>query len=185
MINLSSTQHPEPPVLLATTPDFSVWYKPPLILSQGSNFGDHLSLLRIAEKTLKPKDGPYLVHRLDREASGLMLLAHSKKSAASLSGQFQNHKVKKIYKTRVYGLLSKVKAPLEIRDPIDGKPALSIVTVVANNFDRNTTDLIVEIKTGRYHQIRRHLSMIGHPVCNDCRYGKKKKYPGSASFMRD
>ena len=66
----------EPAVLLADERHFSLWYKPPGMLSQGNEWGDHLSLLRFAEQQLGNR-AVFLIHRLDREASGLLLLAHS------------------------------------------------------------------------------------------------------------
>ena len=169
---------PVQPLLLDAAIDYSIWYKPPLLLSQGSDYGDHLSLLRIAEKSLNLKSGPFLVHRLDREASGLILLAHSKKSAASLSEQFRNRSVRKIYRVKVYGMISGRNCTFEVNAPLDGKKASSKFTVVSCDSENQTTDLKVEITTGRYHQIRRHLSSIGYPIYNDCRYAKKNLIQG-------
>lgn len=68
--------------------EYSVWIKPPGLLAQGTKYGDHCSLMRQAELFFEAKRYIFLVHRLDREASGLMLIAHMKKTAALLSELF-------------------------------------------------------------------------------------------------
>ena len=79
---------PQSSVCLDDRIHYTVWYKPPGLLAQGTAFGDHCSLARQAE-LLFPSRPSFLVHRLDREAEGLMLLAHSRAAAAKLSELFQ------------------------------------------------------------------------------------------------
>ncbi|MBK8287399.1 MAG: RNA pseudouridine synthase [Cellvibrionales bacterium] len=86
---------PPTPTLVCDENQYSVWYKPAGLLSQGSKQGDHCSLLRIVEQTMNRKT--FLVHRLDREANGLMLVAHTEKAAAALSGLFQKNRIDKYY----------------------------------------------------------------------------------------
>ncbi len=70
---------------------FSVWFKPAGLLTQGNQWGDHLSLMRQAERALgRPV---WLVHRLDRETPGLVVLAHHRQAAGRLSKQFQQRGV--------------------------------------------------------------------------------------------
>src|SRR5208282_5140229 len=64
---------------------YSVWYKPSGLLSQGTKYGDHCSLVRYAELFFGPSRESFLVHRLDREVSGLVLLAHTRDAAARFS----------------------------------------------------------------------------------------------------
>src|SRR5690554_7012484 len=74
-------RQPEEPELLENKGRYTVWVKPHGLLSQGSQWGDHCSLLRLAETELnKPC---FLVHRLDRDAAGIMLIAHDGKAAAA------------------------------------------------------------------------------------------------------
>ena len=75
---------PEAPRLIADESDYSVWFKPFGVLSQGSRWGDHCAMTRCAEKALSPERPALVVHRLDRAATGLMLLAHRKRAAALL-----------------------------------------------------------------------------------------------------
>ena len=149
--------------------DYSIWFKPSGLLTQGTNFGDHSTLLRQAELYYKLKRKVYPVHRLDREAEGLVMIAHSGYAAAQLSRLFAEHKVVKRYRVEVFGLPEKSEGVIE--DPIDGRPAVSRYRVIALNPEEGSSTLLVEIETGRMHQIRRHLAGAGLPVMGDPRYG--------------
>jgi len=166
--------YPDNAVCVADHDQYSVWYKPAGLLTQGTNYGDHVSVMRQAELFFSPRRDVFLVHRLDREAKGLVLLAHSRYAAAKLSALFQRSEVEKHYRVEVLGDLSG-KTRGAIDRPLDGKDALTTFEVVSYDSAANTTVLDVEIKTGRLHQIRRHLSMIGFPVMGDPRYGRGNK----------
>ena len=160
-------RQPEEPELLENKGRYTVWFKPHGLLSQGSQWGDHCSLLRLAETELnKPC---FLVHRLDGDAAGIMLIAHDGKAAAALSQLFSGRTMTKIYRARVTGNL--VADDLRIDTPLDGKAAVSRVTTLTYDADSDTTALEVRIETGRKHQIRRHLSGIDHPIVGDKLYG--------------
>ena len=162
-------QVPAEAVLIADEGDYSVWFKPPGMYSQGSKWGDHCSLPRWAEQHLKPQRNAYIVHRLDRAASGLMLLAHSKAAAASMSGLFRDRGMIKRYRVRVRGRFPGETRCIEM--PLDGRPARSRVVRLAYDEDRDQSLLDVNIETGRKHQIRRHLAGMGFPVVGDRLYG--------------
>lgn len=147
--------------------EWGLWYKPQGLLSQGTEFGDHCSILRQIEKA---KNKAWLVHRLDREAAGLMLFAYTKNAARVFSELWQKHEVRKFYKVEVLGQLT---APGEIVLELDAKSARTTYTILETG--PHTTKLLVEIHTGRLHQIRRHLEMIGHPVLGDPKYGVGNK----------
>ncbi len=155
---------------------YSIWYKPPGLLTQGSWWGDHCSLARQAELALGGKREIFVVHRLDREADGLVLLAHDKNAAARLSALFQGRSVEKRYRVSVLGDVATA-AGREgvIEAPLDGKAALSRYRVEEYDKEANVTRLQVQIETGRKHQIRRHLDVLGHPVMGDPRYGRGNK----------
>ncbi len=158
------------PECIAHDKNYSIWNKPAGLLSQGTRYGDHCSLLRVAEKKLECSS-LFLVHRLDREARGLVLLAHNKDAAARFSELFRSGKIEKKYRAVVNGLLAEEGEILNIHNTIDGKPAHTIITVTAHDKEQRRTIIDIHLKTGRYHQIRRHLSGIGHPLIGDYRYG--------------
>ena len=155
--------------------EWGLWYKPQGLLSQGTDYGDECTILRQVEKI---KGKSYLVHRLDREAHGLMLLAYSQKAAGAFSLLWQKSEVKKFYKVEVLGnIAEKFSAGGEIHLPLDGKEAKTTFTILKN--DVNSSVLLVQIHTGRLHQIRRHFDLIGFPVMGDPKYGKgNKNYEG-------
>lgn len=149
---------------------YSVWVKPANMVSQGSVYSDHLSLLRIVEQILNRSC--FLVHRLDREVHGLVLIAHTVQAAAAFSAYFRDNRIQKRYQAFVLGHLLHA---LDIDTPIDGKRALTYCQ--PQFFDENTNQTLVNIsiETGRRHQIRKHLASVGHPIMGDPLYGKGNK----------
>ena len=162
---------PAEPTLVADVGDYSVWNKPYGLRSQGSKWGDHCTVVRWAERHLQPERPAFTVHRLDRAASGLMLVAHSKSMAATLSQLFRSRKVEKRYLAYVNGDLSGQANPLRVDKPIDGKRAVSEIVFEEVSADKSQSLVEVRIETGRKHQIRRHLADLGHPVIGDRLYG--------------
>lgn len=151
--------------------EWGLWYKPPGLLSQGTDFGDHCSILRQVEKA---KGKSFLVHRLDREAHGLMLFAYTRHAAGSFSQLWQKGDVQKFYKVEVVGNIQK-KYPEggEINFDIDGKSARTTFKILEQK--EFSAILLVEIHTGRLHQIRRHFDELGYPVLGDPKYGTGNK----------
>ena len=134
---------------------YGVWLKPVGVLAQGTQSGDHTSLLRYVEKQ-KKKD-VFLVHRLDRETEGLMLVAYDSKAAGKLSELFIKNKITKTYQAIVLGSLLPGKKQV-IDASLDGKEALTRIEVIDSSEERSL--LKIEIETGRLHQIRRHLDGV-------------------------
>lgn len=156
-------------ILVADEGDYSVWYKPRGMLSQGGKWGDHCAINRWVELHLEPQRPAFIVHRLDRFASGLILIAHKKKTATLLSELFENKRIKKQYKVIVSG-----KFPddtVTFNTEIDKKVAISHVSLLQYDNTTNTSLVQVDIETGRKHQIRLHLSGAGFPVIGDRLYG--------------
>jgi 23S rRNA pseudouridine1911/1915/1917 synthase len=133
---------------------------------------------------------PGIVHRLDRGTSGLMVVAKHDASHEELSRQFQDREVEKEYIALVWGTVHagrRIDEPIG-RDPNDRKKmsararrSREAVTriVRAEPFGRVLTLAHVAIQTGRTHQIRVHLSAIGHPVVGDSLYGGvHRRVPG-------
>ena len=162
---------PVEPTLVADVGGYSVWRKPYGLRSQGSKWGDHCTVVRWAERHLQPERPAFTVHRLDRAANGLILVAHSKTIAAALSELFQKRAVEKRYLALVAGDFSLQPNPLRVDQPIDGKEALSEISMQQVSSDGERSLLDVRIETGRKHQIRRHLADLGHPVIGDRLYG--------------
>ncbi|MEM9386887.1 MAG: RNA pseudouridine synthase [Pseudomonadota bacterium] len=162
---------PPPPSLISDVEGYSVWRKPYGMRSQGSKWGDHCTLVRWAETHLTPERPAFTVHRLDRAANGLMLVAHSKAMAGALAQCFRKRRVEKRYRALVLGDFSSQQSPQRIDAPIDGKEAISEVTLCEVSADGTRSLVDVRIETGRKHQIRRHLSALGHPIIGDRRYG--------------
>ncbi len=168
--------------LLADEKHYSVWIKPAGLLAQGTQEGDHCSLLRQVELLLKRE--VFLVHRLDREAAGLMLIAHTGKAAAALSELFAaaegQKRMDKYYQVEVAG---QVPESGEITLPLDGKAALSRFTRLHYDDSRNRSRVRVQLITGRKHQIRRHFAESGFPVIGDPTYGSNNKDPGGMQLF--
>lgn len=160
---------PEAAILVADENEYSIWNKPYGMYSQGSKWGDHCTIYRWAEEHLQPQRPAFPVHRLDRAANGLIILAHTKKIAANFSDLFKNRKIQKQYKATVEGTFGQITLPYVISTDIDDKSAVSRILTVEQN--ENNALITIEIETGRKHQIRKHLSGIGFPIVGDRLYG--------------
>lgn len=169
---------PAEPELIADEGLYSVWYKPYGMRSQGSKWGDHCALYRWVEVNHRPERPAFLVHRLDRAATGLMLVAHSKKMAAALTKLFEQRQVDKRYQAIVAGRFSEETgawAPKRtFTDELDAKTAISHARCLVYGAETEQSLLEVSIETGRKHQIRRHLSGAGFPIVGDRLYGDAK-----------
>lgn len=150
--------------------NYGVWIKEAGVVPQGTQTGDHASLIRYVERHRKAD--AYLVHRLDRETHGLMLLGYNSKAAAYLSDLFQKNEIKKEYMAIVLGEM-KVGHKQTITASLDDKEAITHFEVVDSKDNKSLVR--VSIETGRLHQIRRHMDSIGHPVMGDPKYGRGNK----------
>jgi tRNA pseudouridine32 synthase/23S rRNA pseudouridine746 synthase len=152
--------------------NYSIWYKPAGLMSQGTKYGDHCSLSRQIETGFKTKRRVYPVHRLDREVRGVIIVAHTSDAAGRLSAILRRGRIEKYYQAQVRGDLSKHPSLGCIDMPLDGKPALSRYEVLRYDPETDQSTARVTIATGRLHQIRRHFDLIGHSVMGDPRYGR-------------
>lgn len=165
-----------------------VVYKPKGILSQRdcSNEEDMVTLLKKYLKEQYHKEGEAylgLVHRLDRNTSGVMVFAKTSKCAKRLSAQIQNHQFEKKYHAVVEGVLKEdgmlrhflsKNASLK-KAYIDEKNGLEAVLFYhVLEVRENKSFVEISLKTGRFHQIRAQFSAIGHPLYGDVKYGSKQ-----------
>lgn len=149
------------------------------------------ALLGYSEETFRPMDEegrPGIVHRLDKETSGVLVVAKSRRSKEKLMASFANRKVDKYYLALVRGHLRMRIGTLDTfigrskenrqkmrsydEDANFGKQAITHYKVLAHN--KGASLLKVKIDTGRTHQIRVHLSEMGFPVIGDKVYGNKR-----------
>ena len=127
---------------------------------------------------------PGIVHRIDKDTSGLLIVAKNDNAHVKMSEQIKNHEVKKTYIALVRGVFKKNEATIDMpigRSTSDrkkmavnknGKNAITHIKVL-KRFDKYTL-LQVNIETGRTHQIRVHLSHIGYPIVGDYTYSNGK-----------
>ena len=166
--------------------------KPAGLLTQGDDSGDP-NLLDEVKKHIKIKHNKPgnvflgLIHRLDRNVSGVILFAKTSKGASRLSEQFREHTVEKKYTALVEGLIIKDgglkhyiaknketnKSVISEKEFPDSKEAHLYYKVLKNY--QNSTLLEITLGTGRSHQIRAQLSHIGHPIYGDYKYGASTK----------
>ena len=132
---------------------------------------------------------PGIVHRLDQDTSGLILVAKNNNAHAHLARQFKDHVVKKRYIALVEGKVEfdegLIDAPLgrhdlhrekmDVQFDNDAKDAETFYRVL--KYSDNATLVALCPKTGRTHQLRVHMAYIGHPILGDEKYGKKNNFP--------
>ncbi|MCR5593027.1 MAG: RluA family pseudouridine synthase [Saccharofermentans sp.] len=144
-----------------------------LLMHCGDNLSDINGVVR-----------PGIVHRIDKDTSGVMMAVKNNETHVKISEMMSRHEIERVYRTVVYGIVSEEKGTIDA--PIgrsnkdrrkmtvttDGKPSVSHFEVISRY--REGTDLKVVLETGRTHQIRAHMTYIGHPVLGDPLYASKR-----------
>ena len=152
---------------------------------------------KVGEK-LGEIERPGVVHRIDRETSGVLLLAKTEAGHACLKEQFQNREVEKVYHVFVHGLVKEDRGSINLaigRSPADfrkwsaqrgargeKRDALTYFEVLKRSPEQNVTLIEAKPKTGRTHQIRVHFLALQNPVVGDSLYAPGK--PSALGFER-
>ncbi|MGM9971973.1 MAG: RluA family pseudouridine synthase [Anaeroplasmataceae bacterium] len=142
---------------------------------------------------IKGEIRPGIVHRIDKDTSGLLMIAKNDMAMENLSEQLKNHTVNRLYVGLACGVIEEAKGRIDApigRDPSDrkkmavvkdGKKAITNFRVL----ERYKKFTLVEFKleTGRTHQIRVHMKYIGHPLVGDIQYGPKKLISETGQYL--
>ncbi|MBD23336.1 MAG: hypothetical protein CL572_06740 [Alphaproteobacteria bacterium] len=119
------------------------------------------------------EERPKLVHRIDKKTSGLLLIARSLKCAKFLGEAFKQRKIKKKYLLIAKGLIKKKNGKINMPIFTNKKENDSITTYTLISQFKKTSLILASPLTGRKHQIRKHFSIIGHPIIGDEKFGTK------------
>ena len=179
--------------------DVAVVYKPEGMVvhpANGNNEGTLVNGLLYEmdlNDTINDVKRPGIVHRIDKDTSGLLMIAKNDLALKSLSSQLKEHSCNRIYVALVYGEIAENKGRIEApigRDPQDRKK----MAIVAGGKEAVTNFKVLErfkgftlieckLETGRTHQIRVHMKYIGHPLVGDKVYGPNRIIGDTGQFL--
>ena len=165
--------------IIENNENFVVINKPPGLPVQGGtkthkNLVDNLSNSEIFKDSK-----PYMVHRIDKDTSGILIIAKTRKFAQLLTSLFRIRKIYKTYLAICYGSLEKNSGELinDLTRYEGKKKIIENAKTIYNVIDKNNFCSLISLNpiTGRKHQIRKQLSMIGNPVLGDNKYNLETK----------
>ena len=136
--------------------------------------------------TIGGKERPGLVHRLDKDTSGVMVIAKTDQAHRHLAAQFKHHTITRVYEALVFGVPKKGRGVIELaigrdskeRKKFSARTSRPKESVTEYHVDRRYGTLAAHVllypRTGRTHQLRVHLTSLGHPILGDQTYGGRK-----------
>jgi 23S rRNA pseudouridine1911/1915/1917 synthase len=136
--------------------------------------------------TIGGKERPGLVHRLDKDTSGVMVIAKTDQTHRHLAAQFKHHTITRVYEALVFGVPKKGRGVIELaigrdskeRKKFSARTSRPKESVTEYHVDRRYGKLAAHVllypRTGRTHQLRVHLTSLGHPILGDQTYGGRK-----------
>lgn len=136
--------------------------------------------------TIGGKERPGLVHRLDKDTSGVMVIAKTDQAHRHLAAQFKHHTITRVYEALVFGVPKKGRGVIELaigrdskeRKKFSARTSRPKESVTEYHVDRRYGKLAAHVllypRTGRTHQLRVHLTSLGHPILGDQTYGGRK-----------
>jgi 23S rRNA pseudouridine955/2504/2580 synthase len=144
-----------------------------MAVHEGKTVAKRESLLGMLESAYGDRGiKPRLVHRLDKDTSGLLLVVKNEPTAAELERAFKSRAVEKAYLCLVAGRLPQDAGTIDFPLPgREGKPVRALTRYRVLRRFSDTTLVRVDIETGRLHQIRLHFARLGHPVVMDDQHG--------------
>ncbi len=170
--------------------DILVLCKPSGLLTVPGKHEDHADCLE--SRAIDRFSGARVVHRLDMDTSGIIILALNKPALAKLSMQFEKRQTTKVYIAELSGLLTPESGtvdlplicdwpnrPKQMVDHKRGKQAITNWQVLERNEKQNTTRVKLMPVTGRSHQLRVHMATLGHPILGDNIYAHDDAYKAS------
>jgi len=146
----------------------------------------HFEMSGSTVSTIGGKERPGLVHRLDKDTSGVMVIAKTDESHRGLAAQFKHHSITRVYEALIWGVPRKGYGVIELAIGRDTKERKKFSTRTAKpkesateykvdkRFGKLAAHVLLYPRTGRTHQLRVHLNSLGHPILGDQTYGGKK-----------
>ena len=165
--------------IIENNENFVVINKPPGLPVQGGTKSNKNLVDNLSNSEVFKNSKPYIVHRIDKDTSGILIIAKTRKFAQLLTSLFRIRKIYKTYLAICYGSLEKNSGELinDLTRYEGKKKIIENAKTIYHVIDKNNYCSLISLNpiTGRKHQIRKQLSMIGNPVLGDNKYNFETK----------